>query len=107
MYIVTHASLTAGQQIAQIAHAMAQFAIEKPSHFETWHKTSQYIITLQSEDCGKFRQLLEEADARGLDYAKFHEPDLDNQVTAAAFIPHPDVSRFLAQLPLAGGSRPR
>lgn len=102
MYIVTHAGLSAGQQTAQVAHALAEFARERGDEFCHWHETSNYIIPLQESSPVELEKLLEITMIRGLETVIFREPDRAHELTAITFIPHESVKTLLAQLPLAG-----
>lgn len=42
------------------------------------------------------------ASRQGLEAIDFREPDLDDELTAIAFVPHASVKPFLAYLKLAG-----
>lgn len=102
MYVVTHGGLSAGQQTAQVAHALAEFACERGDHFTHWHETSNYFIALQEPSPVELENLLEEALREGLDFVCFREPDRSYELTAIAFVPCVAVKRFLGRLPLAG-----
>lgn len=101
LYVVTHGELTAGYQIAQVAHAVADFALHKPEQFKTWHVNSQYIVALQVPDKDTLATLLMNAEESHETIA-FYEPDLMDSLTSIAFVPHERNKRFLANLPLAG-----
>lgn len=47
-------------------------------------------------------KLSDRASALQLDVIAFREPDLGDQLTSLAFVPHSENRRFLARLPLAG-----
>lgn len=102
MYVVTHAELTAGYQIAQIAHAVADFALHRSDSFTRWHTTDQRILALQTPCFESLATLHQNALDVGLDVVPFYEPDLDNEITSLAFVPSEKNKKFLANLPLAG-----
>lgn len=102
LYVVTHAELTAGYQIAQVAHAVADFALHRTAQFRHWHKNSQHIVALQCKDADKLQQLFQQAQNQGHDIVAFNEPDLNNEITSIAFSPDNKNRGFLAHLPLAG-----
>lgn len=83
---------------------VAELAISHPEPFRTWHHTSQYIIALQTDTAEALANLYQECALKDLTVQPFYEPDLDGQLTALAFVPHVDVPRALARLPLAKGS---
>lgn len=103
MYVVTHSELTAGYQIAQIAHAVADFAVHREENFRHWHETSQYIVALQTDDADSLKRLIEEAPEE-LETISFFEPDLDYELTSVAFVPHERNKKYLSKLKLAGKS---
>lgn len=98
--MVTHAELTAGHQIAQTAHALAEFALQRPEDFSSWR--NGYIVCLQEESAFSLSDLLHSATERSLDTVAFPEADLNHEITAIAFTPSPLVKPFLSRLPLAG-----
>lgn len=100
--MVTHSGLTAGYQVAQTAHAVADFARFNSDAFTDWHSNSQYIVALQAPSTEALERLLTRAHAAELAVHPFREPDIEDQLTAIAFSPHPRNRRFLSGLPLAG-----
>lgn len=94
--------MSAGYQIAQTAHAVADFALHRPDAFRKWHSESQYVVALQVPTGEHLSSLRQKASSLGLDTVSFHEPDLDHQLTSLAFSPHEKNRRLLANLPLAG-----
>ena len=102
LYVVTHGELSAGHQIAQVAHALAEFSWERGEEFIHWHDSSNYFIALQVSSPVELAILCERARSRSLDVIEFREPDRDFELTAIAFVPHERVRRLLSNLPLAG-----
>lgn len=100
--MVTHSGLTAGYQVAQTAHAVANFARFDSDAFTNWHSNSQYLVALQTPCAEALEDLLARALAAELTVHPFREPDIEDQLTAIAFSPDPRNKRFLACLPLAG-----
>lgn len=96
LHIVVDETLRPGQQIAQVAHAVAEFALSHTDIAHAWNRESNYIIALAAarSDIEVWRDTE--------DGIAFHEPDFDDAVTAFAFFPKPGVSERLAHLPLAG-----
>lgn len=101
--MVTRRDLTPGQQIAQVAHAMASFAYEGILSFETWLVTSGYIVVLSVETIYDLLQLNSELYASGSRTFEFREPDLGNELTAIAIDPndYEKARRMVSHLPLA------
>ena len=99
---MTHAGLTAGYQIAQIAHAVAEYAHHAQQDFALWRTHSERIIALQTPSMVSLEELLHAAHQSGLTAIKFREPDINNSLTAVAFIPDARNKPFLKGLALAG-----
>ena len=59
-------------------------------------------MALAAEDSNSLNALLEKSSQRELDAISFREPDLDDELTALAFAPHPHNRKLLSNLPLAG-----
>lgn len=103
---MTHANLTVGHQITQTAHVIAELAVAHPEHFSKWHNLSQSIIVLQTPSSESLFELYVRAQSESLTVEEFREPDLGDEITALAFLPHENNVRFLANLPLAGKRLP-
>lgn len=99
---MTHEQLRAGQQTAQVAHALADFARRRGDAFKQWHDHSNYIIALQVKSPLALEELYSRAHADGFDLIPFREPDLGDQLTALAFVPSKAVKPYLSSLRLAG-----
>lgn len=102
IYLVTHGNLSAGYQIAQVAHVMADYIMRHPSSASQWHSISNSLIVLEAKDASALSELQERAKNRSMEVQEFREPDLGDEITALAFTPSPKVRRLLSNLPLAG-----
>lgn len=102
MYLVTHGNLSAGYQIAQVAHVMAEYALNHHSSAKYWHHLSNSLIVLEAKDARALSDLQEKAKSRGINVQEFREPDLGDEITALAFAPGKATKRLLSNLPLAG-----
>lgn len=91
-----------GSQPAQVVHAVADFAFKLPEAFRRGHEESQYVVVLQTPTSEALEELQESALAKGMTPISLREPDRAHELTAMAFVPHEDNSRFLSHLPLAG-----
>lgn len=100
--MVTHSGLTAGYQVAQTAHAVANFARYETESFIDWHSNSQYIVALATPCADSLHSLLLRAKRKGLVVVPFREPDLEDQLTSLAFVPNEHNKKLLSNLPLAG-----
>ncbi len=72
-----------------------------PGVVENWHTTSNTLILLAVTDEEELGWLCAHARAAGLRVVRFHEPDLDDSLTAAAL--EPAAYGLVAHLPLALG----
>jgi hypothetical protein len=63
-----------------------------------WHRTSNTLILLAAPDELALGRLCADAAIAGLRTVRFHEPDLDGALTAAAF--EPAAHRLVSHLPL-------
>lgn len=102
LYLVTHGGLTAGYQVAQCAHAVADIALAHPAEFAYWHSHGQRVVALAAVDAAALLVLLGDAVAAGFTVVPFREPDLGHEVTAVAFVPAAGNRKFLSHLSLAG-----
>ena len=102
IYLVTHGNLSAGYQIAQVAHVMADYIMRHPESAANWHAISNSLIVLEAKDASSLSALQEKAKSRSLEVQEFREPDLGDEITALAFTPSSKVRRLLSNLPLAG-----
>lgn len=101
LFIVTRDDLTPGDQLAQVAHAMAEFAFFWPEKFEIWKGSSDYLVIKAVATEKELHQLvsrLVEADEFSL---SVREPDLDTALTAVVAGPSRSVYRLLYGIPLA------
>ena len=91
-----------GYQIAQVAHATADFMKSNPEAANNWHDISNSLIVLEVQNGRELSELQEAAIARGINVTEFREPDLGDEITALAFEPSETTRKFLSNLPLAG-----
>lgn len=77
LYLLVRNDLSVGYQAAQCAHVAVQWMIEHPNG--KWQ--NDYIILLHVKNIQKWIYKL---DHLGEKYVTFHEPDLDNELTAIA-----------------------
>lgn len=96
LYIVISSKLKRGLKIAQACHALRQFSEQHPVLDAHWHQESNNIVCLQTDD---IRGLADELENHGLRLSRFHEPDLDNELTA--FAAEPKAWKRLSSLKLA------
>lgn len=105
LYVITHSELSAGYQVAQTIHATANIALEFPEEIAHWHKNGQRVVALEVRDEEELWQLIEKAllfPEANFRVVRFHEPDLDNALTAFALVPNKWNSLLTQGLKLAG-----
>lgn len=99
---ITRQDLPVGYQIAQSCHSVADFAYHKPYEFKSWRENSNYKICLSSKDEQSLNKLFHKLSERGAKVVAFHEPDMDDQMTAITFLGEEQYKRITSYLPLAG-----
>lgn len=101
-YIIVRGDLSPGLQIAQVAHAALDFAIEFPDIAKRWKQNSNYICVLQVPNEEALLDYADLAWKDGVEFVCFYDPDVDHDGshTALAVAPGEFYTR-LAQLPLA------
>ena len=96
IYVVVKDDLSPGQQLAQATHAAFQLAVQYPSRVTDWYWDSNFLVVLSSPDP------LSHVPRIGTRHVIVVEPDYPGKpVTAVAFLPAPNVGRYLSHLPLA------
>ena len=97
--VATRADLPPGTQLCQAVHAALEYAVAHPGHMRAWHDASNALLVVAVPDDLALGWLCQDAEAAGLRTVRFHEPDLDGALTAAAF--EPAARRLVTHLPLA------
>ena len=90
-----------GQQAVQASHAAIDFTFEHISSAAEWHKSSNYLINLSVADEPSLEVLSAKLRLLGVDVTEFREPDLNNQMTAIAFLSDDKTKKLTSGLPLA------
>ena len=103
--VVTRQDLPIGVQATQSGHAAIDYQHEYPQDAIHWHKNSNYLIFLTSDDQSHLERLIHKADTLGIKYTIFKEPDLNNEITAVTFEPSDDARRITSSLPLLGSAK--
>lgn len=104
LYLVGRADLAPGLRAAQAGHAAFAFALEHPHITKRWHPN--YLILLEVEDHLSLRRFLSHTKLAGLTTSTWHEPDLDDELTAIAIAPSPSSQLLCAGLSLMHKSCP-
>ncbi len=99
LYVISRRDLLLHQQFIQAAHAGIDFQHEHPIEALDWFK-SNYLIFLSVSDINELYQLLEKVDSLGITHTKFYEPDLNNELTAIAFVSSQLTKKLVSKLKL-------
>ena len=100
MITITRQDISPGYQPAQTAHSMALFSDCLPDTFKQWITGYSNLICLSVPDEKTLLSLFEEL-GKQVEVVQFHEPDLNNEVTAICLYSTPEVRKRLSNLPLA------
>lgn len=106
LYILVRGDLPVGLQMAQAVHAAIE-ASESYSdiRYEEWYRDSNTVVVLSVADLGSLETivgLLNRLIGFNTVIHEFHEPDLDNELTAVSMVLRRDQFPLLESLPLAG-----
>lgn len=101
LYVITRDDLSPAQQAVQSAHAVADFIISNPEVSKFWHDTSNYLIILSVPTEFELQRTAQTLKAADLTFSPFHEPDIDNQLTAIAIEPSDRARSFCSRFKLA------
>jgi len=100
--LVTHDELSPGYQVAQTAHAIADFLLTQPAASQIWHANSNSLIVLSAQTAEELHHLYQKALSLGFNVTAFREPDILDEITGLAFTPSCHNKQFLSSLPLVG-----
>jgi peptidyl-tRNA hydrolase len=102
LYIVTRADLPIGLACAQVTHAAFQFARDRWELTAPWMRDSQYVVLVTVPDESALEDLCFRASYQHLAHERWHEPDLNGQLTAVALAPSAGARKLCANLPCLG-----
>jgi CRISPR/Cas system-associated endoribonuclease Cas2 len=98
---VTRKDLTAGYQLVQSGHSIAEFIQHFPDKFAEWKQQSNYLISLSTDNEERLQRLFYKLQDNGADVVAFYEPDIDNQMTAICYYGTPEMRKHTDKLDLA------
>ena len=99
---ITRQDITPGYQVVQTAHAIADFIYDHPDVSSHWKNESNSIITLATTDEQSLIRLYERLKQVTPHITAFHEPDVQDQMTAICVYGTPEIrKKFFSNLPLA------
>ncbi len=105
LYLAVLDALTAGERIAQAAHAVTEMALGHPGAFRAWHAGTNTVVCVAMTG-EHIARLLHTATMAGDAAVAFYEPDRDDERTAVAVFPSGPALRLLKRAPLAGAVLP-
>lgn len=105
LYLAVLDALTAGERIAQAAHAVTEMALGHPDAFRAWHSGTNTVVAVAMSG-ERLAMLLHTTMVAGDAVVAFHEPDRGNERTAVAVFPSAPALRLLKRAPLAGAAVP-
>ena len=82
MYVIVRKDLGNIYKMVQGSHALAQFMLEHGQIAKEWNNSTIVFGQVESEE--QLFHLIDKLEIRGIEYSKFNEPDIDNQLTAIA-----------------------
>lgn len=98
---VTREDLHPGYQLVQSGHAIAEFAHKHPQQFKHWVETSNYLISLSTQNEDHLKSLYEKLKWRDADIVAFTEPDIGDQLTSICYYGTPEMRKITDKLNLA------
>ena len=105
LYILVRADIPVGYRVAQSVHAAFGFATEHPEATDEWMIRSQHICCLEIDGLTELESYADLAEHYGVRFSTFHEPDLNDELTAIA-LEASDMARYLCQnLRLTGSKK--
>jgi hypothetical protein len=99
LFVIVRSDLQPGAQIAQTAHAVAEFAVAHPVEFGAWATEERNIVCLAIPSEGALADLFALAQSKQIHGAQFREPDFDDELTAIAL--GDGAEKLVSSLPLA------
>lgn len=100
LYLAVLDDLTAGERIAQAAHAVTEMAVEHPEAFRAWHRGTNTVVCV-AMNAREMERLLVTAAMAGDAAVAFCEPDRGGERTAVAVFPSVATRRLLRRATLA------
>lgn len=101
LFLVTRRDISPGYQAVQSCHAIRQFTADHPTIDAEWFSRSNYLALLSVANELQLMKLIIDADANGLRWSAFREPDVGGAITAIAIEPGVKAAELCKDLPLA------
>lgn len=101
LYLLTRDDLRRGVQASMLVHAAINLCLRAPDELLHWHRTSNTIVLVSTENEAHLEAMVRRADAQGLPGVSFLEPDLGGQLASLALPPGDAARKLCRGLPLA------
>lgn len=104
MYVLVREDLPPGLRAAQAGHAVAEMCLHYPEEAWEWHTEGNYLIMLGVTGLDallSFHNIFTLIGAGVFPVEAFHEPDMDNEMTAFACLPPSEMNWIFGRFPLA------
>jgi chaperonin GroEL (HSP60 family) len=85
----------------QTAHSVAEFAHQFPNQFQDWKTTSNYVVSLSTDNEEKLKRLYYKLLDNGAHVVAFTEPDIGDQLTSICYYGTPELRKITNKLNLA------
>jgi len=79
LYVITRRDLPVNYRAVQAGHGLAEYVLAYP---DDWRNETLVYLEVANEDV--LKRIASKLDFRNIKYSKFHEPDIDNQLTSIA-----------------------
>ena len=99
--MITRRDLAPGYQAVQACHSAVDFGFYYPEIYSEWHRVSNYLGFLSVENEQELVVLAEQAEARGIAFCIFREPDIGDKITAITLEPGSKSKKLCSRLSLA------
>jgi hypothetical protein len=103
LIVVVRADISAGYQVAQSLHAVADFAHQHTETFNKWKSESNSVVALSTPNEKSLLKTLKKLEQMNAELVVFREPDLNDEATSIGVYGTPEIRRKLRGLPLCLG----
>ena len=103
LIVLVRADISAGYQVAQALHAVADFAHQHPETFQEWKSVSNSVVALSVPSEKHLLKHFRKLEGMNAKLVMFNEPDLNNEATSIGVYGTPDIRKKLSGLPLCLG----
>ena len=98
---MTREDLSPGYQICQSLQSAIDFILKHPDIAKKWHVNSNYLACLSVKTENDLLSLCDKLAFNNILFTKFHESDINSQLTSICIEPTDEARRITSSLPLA------